>query len=120
MTKFVEVSDKEFDEMLRKEGINPALKHEHDDPDPDDPELGDDVCPRCGSNDLTSYSGVSAGCEWGQTSCDDCEHKWGDGLPDSQDRLLPVGYEDCGYCTGEGEYVGIRCKKCAGHGIVAS
>lgn len=66
---------------------------------------------------------MSAGGEWGQTSCDECEHRWGDGLPDSQDRPLPSGMTDCTACGGEGIQPNRRnfdnpCSLCKGEGIM--
>jgi hypothetical protein len=78
------------------------------------------TCPRCGSTDLTGLTGVSAGCEWDQTLCDDCEHRWGDGLPDEAARPLPEGFTDCQRCDGAGgQGYGGNCRACAGRGIVA-
>lgn len=80
----------------------------------------DVTCPRCGSTDLFGVSGISAGCEYSQTVCDDCGHAYGDGLPDEAAVPLPEGFSDCGRCAGSGgNGYGLDCRPCQGRGIVA-
>lgn len=76
-----------------------------------------DVCPRCGCADLTPLSGMTAGAEWSQTRCLDCDHRWGDGLPDSQAKPLPEGMIDCDICEGHGG-TPVPCQTCNDTGIV--
>lgn len=75
------------------------------------------VCPRCGSADHKGLSGISGGVEWSQAECSDCEHRWGDGLPDSQERPLPDGMVDCWNCEGRGAFP-VPCPTCRDQGII--
>lgn len=78
-----------------------------------------ETCPRCESTDLTGLSFSTTHGDADQTQCDDCGHVWGDGLPDSQAKRLPDGFEDCSLCEGIGERFGVyACGRCHGAGIV--
>lgn len=81
-------------------------------------------CPRCGCNRRTYIGGASQHGDYDRWCCYDCDHCWGDGLPDSQEKPLPDGMIDCTQCEGTGVDVfdygdGRRvCASCKGGGIV--
>lgn len=76
------------------------------------------ICPRCGDDDPSTRNIDTPHGGAVQSQCHACEHRWGDGYPDSQDRPLPKGWGDCGNCDGTGDVFGRTCSRCAGVGIV--
>ncbi len=81
--------------------------------------LDPDPCPRCESTDLEGLAlNHPVMGDYDQTICEDCEHRWGDGYPDSQERPLPAGMVDCLRCEGRGDEWGRSCRTCRGDGII--
>lgn len=78
----------------------------------------DAACPRCGSPD--DVSDVTRNDGPVEIHCGYCDHRWGEGYPDSQGSPLVDGFIDCPRCAGRGAVWGTwrDCAHCDGIGVV--